>query len=347
MKRFNLKHALVCVLVFLGSLVPFAASTQAAETPTRDLAVTPLFSADQAKKITNYFSVSGTGNHVFRARVTNSSDKPKKIVVELTDAISTQTGIQYTHATNKQVKKAYQLATYSQTPKRTIRLAARQSKVVSIPIKVPKAVKGTILGGLHYYEVAPLKAGSKTGKKQVSVHVHYRRDYVLAVAIHASKFPDQDAFYLKEATYRVYPSGSVVQTGFANESPAITAPKGFTYRVTKKDAKHALFHGKLEAIKAAPMTTGFYEVAWGAKRVTPGTYTIHFYAKGKEVAVRDFTIQAAKVEQLAKQNNQPIAAVTPWWVILLYMLLGAGIGLGVFYGAKRYQANKQAAKKQE
>ncbi|PDJ30750.1 hypothetical protein AFZ09_14695, partial [Listeria monocytogenes] len=77
------------------------------------------------------------------------------------------------------------------------------------------------------------------------------------------------------------------------------------------------------------------------------TYTIHFYAKGKEVAVRDFTIQAAKVEQLAKQNNQPIAAVTPWWIILLYMLLGAGIGLGVFYGAKRYQANKQAAKKQE
>ncbi|EOH9990537.1 hypothetical protein ACMFNL_002928 [Listeria monocytogenes] len=55
MKRFNIKHALVCVLVFLGSLGPFAASTQAAETPTRDLAVTPLFSADQAKKITNYF----------------------------------------------------------------------------------------------------------------------------------------------------------------------------------------------------------------------------------------------------------------------------------------------------
>ncbi|EHX3152364.1 hypothetical protein K1861_003018, partial [Listeria monocytogenes] len=55
------------------------------------------------------------------------------------------------------------------------------------------------------------------------------------------------------------------------------------------------------------------------------------------------TIPAAKVEQLAKQNNQPIADITPWWVIVLYMIAGAVMALLLFYISKKVKA-KQAKK---
>ncbi|EGB0188251.1 TPA: WxL protein peptidoglycan domain-containing protein [Listeria monocytogenes] len=343
MKQFRNKHVFSCVLVFLLLISGFGEIAKAAETPTRDLAVTPLFSSHQKKNVTNYFSVSGTGKQTFQARVTNTSKHTKTIQIELTDAISTQTGIQYTKATKAQIKPAYALTSYSKHPKQTVTLQPSASKIVSVSATIPKDLEGTILGGIHYYEVSKNKSSKTEGSNHVSVHVHYQRDYVLAVAIHASPQKAKDAFYFQDASYLVYPSGSVVKTIFTNEAPAITGAKQFTYRVTKRGRDTTLFQGSSSEMKAAPMTTGYFEFSWGAKSVRPGNYTIHFYENKKEVAFRDFTIPAAKVEQLAKQNNQPIADITPWWVIVLYMIAGAVMALLLFYISKKVKA-KQAKK---
>ncbi|EHT9922228.1 DUF916 domain-containing protein [Listeria monocytogenes] len=342
MKRFINKHV-YGVLVFLLLFSGFGGVAKAEETPTRDLAVTPLFSKQQKKNVTNYFSVSGSGQQILKARVTNTGKQPKRVIIELTDAISTQTGIQYTKGTKSQIEPAYALTKYSKKPKQITELKPGESKIVSVSVKVPKAMQGTILGGIHYYEATNSEPTKKAGSKRVSVQVHYQRDYVLAVEIHASPQQAQDAFYFQDASYLVYPSGSVVKTFFTNEAPAITDAKQFTYRVTKRGQDQRLFQGSTNEIKAAPMTTGYFEVPWGAKRVRPGNYTIHFYEKKKEVAFRDFTIPAAKVEKLAKQNNQPIAAITPWWVIVLYMIIGAVMALLLFYISKKVKA-KQAKK---
>lgn len=210
----------------------------------------------------------------------------------------------------------------------SIVLPAKASRVVTIRLKVPKALPGTLLGAVTFSS-----RSDKRLRKMNGVQVIAQVERTLFIQVDAS--PEKRQVDMTAPQPMNTPSGAFLMLNMKNVHATLTMPVTLTYHVTKGQKK--VFSGKSSDIKMAPTSEIYYPAKWGGV-YEPGTYWLNVTAKTPNQTLHKrfkFVVTGASMDTHTTPATSYRQTVIAWWLWLILVLASIICGLLSRYYRKK------------
>jgi hypothetical protein len=315
---------LLAVLFFFLPL-----SAQAEETAL-NTHVTPLFPESQVDKSKGYYELllAPGQKETLQLKVGNSSSEPINIQVTPHTAYTNTLGnVEY----GKDAKEADPTLIHSldelMTPSEVITLAGKETKILEIPLQMPKdAFEGYLAGGLRIAEIKDEKESETPEGEGVAIKNEFA--HVVGVVISNTGDSVQPELELLDVFADQLNYRNVISATLQNFTPAFVNRLEVEAMVKRAGENDVLYKAEKEMMQMAPNSNFNFPIPLEGDRFRSGNYVLELSAKSGDNEwswTREFTIDADDARKLNREDvmidNRP-----NWWMIgsiaLVILLIG-------------------------
>ena len=326
-----------------GQAFGFPLPAQAAQTPTANFVVTPLFPKNQLSTKDGYFNLKVTpgSTQTLKLSVTNPGTTRRELQIIPVTATTADSGTIVYIPSNRTDPSAKTTFTKMTSPAVTVDLAPHQGKTVSFATKIPKdGFTGEILGGLFVTNPKTSKASTK----RTAQNFQLANRYAVTTAVALWCQPNQ------AVPAKVQLASTKVITNDASTAPVVVAklrnlaPIAFgelkiKAQIFDKATGHEVASQTLKNRAMAPNSWFNDEIGLGDKPLTPGKYTLKMQLASGDRHWRftqDFTLSKTRTQE-HNTRTKPVkgTATTTWyWFALAGSLALVVIGLAYWLGRR-------------
>ncbi|MGM9903012.1 MAG: DUF916 and DUF3324 domain-containing protein [Enterococcus sp.] len=335
-KRSPLRWLFVAISLFLFSPVFVNA-----EEANLNFYVTPEFPESQLEGSEQYFNLNAEpgSTEKLSLKLQNADDKTKAILITPHTAFTNVMGVvEY----GKDAEEAdptlpYSLAELMETPE-PIELAGNETKIVEIPLTLPKeAFEGFLAGGLRISEVREEKEEEATDEEGVAIKNEFA--YVVGVVVSNSRSSVQPDLELLDVFADQLNYRNVISANLQNFTPTFVNRLKVEATVQKEGEKAILYQASQEQMQMAPNSNFNFPISLAGDRFQSGDYVLKLKATSGEEEwewERTFTIEADEARRLNRQDVTIDSSVN-WWMVgsLILLFLLAVVLSYIFYRKNR------------
>ena len=335
-KRSPLRWLFVAISLFLFSPVFVNA-----EEANLNFYVTPEFPESQLEGSEQYFNLNAEpgSTEKLSLKLQNADDKTKAILITPHTAFTNVMGVvEY----GKDAEEAdptlpYSLAELFETPD-PIELAGNETKIVEIPLTLPKeAFEGFLAGGLRISEVREEKEEEATDEEGVAIKNEFA--YVVGVVVSNSRSSVQPDLELLDVFADQLNYRNVISANLQNFTPTFVNRLKVEATVQKEGEKAILYQASQEQMQMAPNSNFNFPISLAGDRFQSGDYVLKLKATSGEEEwewERTFTIEADEARRLNRQDVTIDSSVN-WWMVgsLILLFLLAVVLSYIFYRKNR------------
>ncbi|MDG4974931.1 DUF916 and DUF3324 domain-containing protein [Lactococcus lactis] len=328
-----MKKIVYCVSLLL--ILLFGGSHAYGEGHGANFSVAPVLPDNQIEDV-SYFSVSPLSNKIQRIEVSVNNDSSKDITVKckVADATTNDNGMPNYQQTDKKRDSSLVLgfSDIAHVVDPTVTVKAGESKKVTVEIKYPDKIEGTLLGGLTFEEVPGINS-QKAG-------VTNRYLYSIAVKINGIKVVENKPLKLREVMPEQRNYRNYIEANLQNPSHDIINSLNLKAVVTHLRSG-TTYKSKSTNLKMVPNSNFNYGISLGETPLKPGKYRFEIsgFADGKSFSFQKSFYISTKV---AKQNNKNAIISkndNPFtrhsFIILLVVVITINISIGMKIWFKR------------
>ncbi|MGM0294547.1 DUF916 and DUF3324 domain-containing protein [Enterococcus sp. AZ062] len=331
------------LLVVLFFFLPVSAQ---AEETTLNTHVTPLFPESQVDESKGYYELllAPDQKETLQVKVGNSSSEPINVQVTPHTAYTNTLGnVEY----GKDAEEADPTLIHSldelMTPSEVITLAGNETKVIEIPLQMPKdAFEGYLAGGLRITEVKEEEESEAPEGEGVAIKNEFA--HVVGVVVSNSRDSVQPELELLDVFADQLNYRNVISATLQNFTPTFVNQLAVEATVKRAGENDVLYKAEKEMMQMAPNSNFNFPISLEGDRFRSGNYVLELTAKSGDNEwswTREFTIDADDARKLNREDvmidNSP-----NWWMIgTISLLILLVIILLYFVLKKRKQEKKQ------
>ncbi|MGL9769079.1 DUF916 and DUF3324 domain-containing protein [Enterococcus sp. DIV0806c] len=320
-------------------------SAQAEETAL-NTHVTPLFPESQVDESKGYYELLLAPNQKenLQLKVGNSSSEPINVQVTPHTAYTNTLGnVEY----GKDAEEADPTLIHSldelMTPSEVITLVGNETKIIEIPLQMPKdAFEGYLAGGLRITEVKEEEESEAPEGEGVAIKNEFA--HVVGVVVSNTRDSVQPELELLDVFADQLNYRNVISATLQNFTPTFVNQLAVEATVKRAGENEVLYKASKEMMQMAPNSNFNFPISLEGDRFRSGNYVLELTATSGENEwswTREFTIDADDARKLNREDvmidNSP-----NWWVIgTISLLILLVIILLYFVLKKRKQEKKQ------
>lgn len=317
----------IFILVLLAALFPSLAFANEGEVGYSVRAVIP---DNQIDKNISYFDLlmEPGQKQKIQVEVFNSSNKDTEIDIHITNAVTNRNGlIDYTNLEPVLDESLlYPMTEIATVMENTIYVPAKQTKVVTIQLKMPKEeFAGIILGGI-YFE----KRMSRENGNPDSIQIANKCSYVLGLKLTEMNTEIKPDLYLKSVKPDLVNYRTTMIAKIQNRAPVIVDDLEICAKIFDKKGKE-LFERNVDNYRMAPNSSLDFMIDLENNKLLPGDYNIKIHANSENNQwewEQAFTIEKGEANQLnktavqtEKDNNYLIYVIAVCLFIILILIV--------------------------
>ncbi|MHA6059343.1 DUF916 and DUF3324 domain-containing protein [Enterococcus mundtii] len=329
---------LLAVLFFFLSV-----SAQAEETAL-NTHVTPLFPESQVDESKGYYELllAPGQKETLQLKVGNSSSEPINVQVTPHTAYTNTLGnVEY----GKDAEEADPTLIHSldelMTPSEVITLAGNETKVIEIPLQMPKAAfEGYLAGGLRIAEVKEEEDSDAPEGEGVAIKNEF--SHVVGVVVSNNRDSVQPELELLEVFADQLNYRNVISATLQNFTPTFVNQLAVEATVKRAGESDALYEASKEMMQMAPNSNFNFPISLEGDRFRSGNYVLELTAKSGDNEwswTREFTIDADDARKLNREDvmidNSP-----NWWMIGALILLTLLVVILLYLALKKRRQEK-------
>ncbi|MBF0015935.1 DUF916 and DUF3324 domain-containing protein [Enterococcus casseliflavus] len=334
---------LLAVLFFF-----FPLSAQAEETAL-NTHVTPFFPESQVDESKGYYELllAPGQKETLQLKVGNSSSEPINVQVTPHTAYTNTLGnVEY----GKDVEEADPTLSHSldelMTPSEVITLAGNETKVIEIPLQMPKdAFEGYLAGGLRITEVKEEEESDAPEGEGVAIKNEFA--HVIGVVVSNTSDSVQPELELLDVFADQLNYRNVISATLQNFTPAFVNRLEVEATVKRAGEKDVLYESSKEMMQMAPNSNFNFPISLEGERFRSGNYVLELTATSGENEwswTREFTIDTDDARKLNREDvmidNSP-----NWWMIGALILLAVLLLISGWWLIKKIKENKSGKEK--
>ncbi|WP_347085134.1 DUF916 and DUF3324 domain-containing protein [Enterococcus mundtii] len=319
------------LLVILFLFLPISAQ---AEETALNTHVTPLFPESQVDEGKGYYELllAPGQKETLQLKVGNSSSEPINVQVTPHTAYTNTLGnVEY----GKDAEEADPTLVHSMdelmTPSEVITLAGKETKVIDIPLQMPKdAFEGYLAGGLRITEVKEEEESEAPEGEGVAIKNEFA--HVVGVVVSNTRDSVQPELELLDVFADQLNYRNVISATLQNFTPTFVNQLAVEATVKRAGESDVLYEASKEKMQMAPNSNFNFPISLEGDRFRSGNYVLELTAKSGDNEwswTREFTIEADEARKLNREDVT-IDTSTNWWMIGSIGLISLLVGL-VFY----------------
>ncbi|MGM0258148.1 MULTISPECIES: DUF916 and DUF3324 domain-containing protein [unclassified Enterococcus] len=319
------------LLVILFLFLPISAQ---AEETALNTHVTPLFPESQVDEGKGYYELllAPGQKETLQLKVGNSSSEPINVQVTPHTAYTNTLGnVEY----GKDAEEADPTLVHSldelMTPSEVITLAGKETKVIDIPLQMPKdAFEGYLAGGLRITEVKEEEESEAPEGEGVAIKNEFA--HVVGVVVSNTRDSVQPELELLDVFADQLNYRNVISATLQNFTPTFVNQLAVEATVKRAGESDVLYKASKEKMQMAPNSNFNFPISLEGDRFRSGNYVLELTAKSGDNEwswTREFTIEADEARKLNREDVT-IDTSTNWWMIGSIGLISLLVGL-VFY----------------
>ncbi len=330
---------LLAVLFFF-----FPLSAQAEETAL-NTHVTPLFPESQVDESKGYYELllAPGQKETLQLKVGNSSSEPINVQVTPHTAYTNTLGnVEY----GKDAKAADPTLIHSlddlMTPSEVITLEGKETKIIDIPLQMPKdAFEGYLAGGLRITEIKDEEESDAPEGEGVAIKNEFA--HVIGVVVSNTSDSVQPELELLDVFADQLNYRNVISATLQNFTPAFVNRLEVEATVKRAGESDVLYEASKEMMQMAPNSNFNFPISLEGDRFRSGNYVLELTAKSGDNEwswTREFTIDADDARKLNREDvmidNSP-----NWWMIGTISLLILLVVILLYFASKKRRQEKE------
>ncbi|HCO71575.1 MAG TPA: cell surface protein [Enterococcus sp.] len=338
------KQAMPSRLWFLAVLFFFFPHLAQAEETALNTHVTPLFPESQVDESKGYYELllAPSQKETLQLKVGNSSSEPINVQVTPHTAYTNTLGnVEY----GKDAKEADPTLVHSldelMTPSEVITLAGKETKVIDIPLQMPKdAFEGYLAGGLRIAEIKEAEESEAPEGEGVAIKNEFA--HVIGVVVSNTRDSVQPELELLDVFADQLNYRNVISATLQNFTPTFVNQLAVEATVKRAGENDVLYEASKEMMQMAPNSNFNFPISLEGDRFRSGNYVLELTAKSGDNEwswTREFTIDADDARKLNREDvmidNSP-----NWWMIGALILLILMLGLVVYLMRQKKRARE-------
>lgn len=328
------KQAMPSSLLLLAVLFFFFPLSAQAEETALNTHVTPLFPESQVDESKGYYELllAPGQKETLQLKVGNSSSEPINVQVTPHTAYTNTLGnVEY----GKDAKEADPTLVHSldelMTPSEVITLAGKETKVIDIPLQMPKdAFEGYLAGGLRIAEIKEEEESDAPEGEGVAIKNEFA--HVVGVVVSNTRDSVQPELELLDVFADQLNYRNVISATLQNFTPTFVNQLAVEATVKRAGENDVLYEASKEMMQMAPNSNFNFPISLEGDRFRSGNYVLELTAKSGDNEwswTREFTIDADDARKLNREDvmidNSP-----NWWMIVTIGIIVLVIALFVF-----------------
>ena len=306
---FWLAGALAVIITAIGMQ---GQTTQAAQGAS--FTVEPVLTKNQVGMDNSYYNLllKPGQKQQLAVKVTNLTNKPKRIRVEPTNAGTTDS-VQVTYAqdTPRDSSAKYRL-TDLVGKGLTLKLPANATQMVNFTVATPnKGFRGVILGAIHAEDLANYQSGGK------GVKIVNKFAMNIGVMLQTSMARVNPDLKMHQVGAHLKSNQAAVTARLQNDQPRLVGKMKMVAKVTRQGSRDVLLKQAGTNLAVAP-NSHFDYTLYSQKALRPGNYTMTITASSQQSHwhfKRNFTITRQQATKINKQAH--LKTEIPWmWIIV-------------------------------
>ncbi|WP_347083958.1 DUF3324 domain-containing protein, partial [Enterococcus mundtii] len=217
------------------------------------------------------------------------------------------------------------------TPSEVITLAGKETKVIDIPLQMPKdAFEGYLAGGLRITEVKEEEESEAPEGEGVAIKNEFA--HVVGVVVSNTRDSVQPELELLDVFADQLNYRNVISATLQNFTPTFVNQLAVEATVKRAGESDVLYEASKEKMQMAPNSNFNFPISLEGDRFRSGNYVLELTAKSGDNEwswTREFTIEADEARKLNREDVT-IDTSTNWWMIGSIGLISLLVGL-VFY----------------
>lgn len=332
------------LLVILFLFLPISAQ---AEETALNTHVTPLFPESQVDEGKGYYELllAPGQKETLQLKVGNSSSEPINVQVTPHTAYTNTLGnVEY----GKDAEEADPTLVHSMdelmTPSEVITLAGKETKVIDIPLQMPKdAFEGYLAGGLRITEVKEEEESEAPEGEGVAIKNEFA--HVVGVVVSNTRDSVQPELELLDVFADQLNYRNVISATLQNFTPTFVNQLAVEATVKRAGESDVLYKASKEKMQMAPNSNFNFPISLEGDRFRSGNYVLELTAKSGDNEwswTREFTIDADDARKLNREDvmidNSP-----NWWMIgaIILLILMLGLVLYLMWQKKRARESEK------
>lgn len=309
--------------------------------------VTPLFPESQVDESKGYYELllSPGQKETLRLEVGNSSSEPINVQLTPHTAYTNTLGnVEY----GKDVEEADPSLIHSldelMTPSEVITLAGNETKVIEIPLQMPKdAFEGYLAGGLRITEVKEEEDSDAPEGEGVAIKNEFA--HVVGVVVSNTRDSVQPELELLDVFADQLNYRNVISATLQNFTPTFVNQLAVEATVKRVGENEVLYKAEKEMMQMAPNSNFNFPISLEGDRFRSGNYVLELTATSGENEwswTREFTIEADEARKLNREDVMIDSGVN-WWMIgaIILLILMLGLVLYLMWQKKRARESEK------
>ncbi|MDA9460239.1 cell surface protein precursor [Enterococcus mundtii 3F] len=309
--------------------------------------VTPLFPESQVDESKGYYELllSPGQKETLRLEVGNSSSEPINVQVTPHTAYTNTLGnVEY----GKDAKEVDPTLPYSldelMTPSEVITVAGNETKVIEIPLQMPKdAFEGYLAGGLRITEVKEEEDSDVPEGEGVAIKNEFA--HVVGVVVSNTRDSVQPELELLDVFADQLNYRNVISATLQNFTPTFVNQLAVEATVKRARENEVLYKAEKEMMQMAPNSNFNFPISLEGDRFRSGNYVLELTATSGENEwswTREFTIEADEARKLNREDVMIDSGVN-WWMIgaIILLILMLGLVLYLMWQKKRARESEK------
>ncbi|MGL9894953.1 DUF916 and DUF3324 domain-containing protein [Enterococcus sp. DIV0806c] len=308
--------------------------------------VTPLFPESQVEESKGYYELllPPGQKEILRLEVGNSSSEPINVQVTPHTAYTNTLGnVEY----GKDAEEVDPTLLYSldelMTPSEVITVAGNETKVIEIPLQMPKdAFEGYLAGGLRITEVKEEEDSDAPEGEGVAIKNEFA--HVVGVVVSNTRDSVQPELELLDVFADQLNYRNVISATLQNFTPTFVNQLAVEATVKRAGENDVLYKAEKEMMQMAPNSNFNFPISLEGDRFRSGNYVLELTATSGENEwswTREFTIEADEARKLNREDVTIDSGVN-WWMIGAIILLILIFGLVLYLMRQKKRARESA-----
>jgi len=309
--------------------------------------VTPLFPESQVDESKGYYELllSPGKKETLRLEVGNSSSEPINVQVTPHTAYTNTLGnVEY----GKDAEEVDPTLPYSldelMTPSEVITVAGNETKVIEIPLQMPKdAFEGYLAGGLRITEVKEEEDSDVPEGEGVAIKNEFA--HVVGVVVSNTRDSVQPELELLDVFADQLNYRNVISATLQNFTPTFVNQLAVEATVKRVGENEVLYKAEKEMMQMAPNSNFNFPISLEGDRFRSGNYVLELTATSGENEwswTREFTIEADEARKLNREDVMIDSGIN-WWMIgaIILLVLMLGLVLYLMWQKKRARESEK------
>ncbi|MGM0276498.1 MULTISPECIES: DUF916 and DUF3324 domain-containing protein [unclassified Enterococcus] len=332
------------LLVILFLFLPISAQ---AEETALNTHVTPLFPKSQVDEGKGYYELllAPGQKETLQLKVGNSSSEPINVQVTPHTAYTNTLGnVEYGKDAEEEDPTLVHSLDELMTPSEVITLAGKETKVIDIPLQMPKdAFEGYLAGGLRITEVKEEEESEAPEGEGVAIKNEFA--HVVGVVVSNTRDSVQPELELLDVFADQLNYRNVISATLQNFTPTFVNQLAVEATVKRAGESDVLYEASKEKMQMAPNSNFNFPISLEGDRFRSGNYVLELTAKSGDNEwswTREFTIDADDARKLNREDvmidNSP-----NWWMIgaIILLILMLGLVLYLMWQKKRARESEK------